>query len=89
MKILGLNIKFTLRNSIKNFAELEIVGREWEAEMAKSRIKGRPKPNTRINTFERRKNLTDKKYVVGVRPKQVLVSVQCAWRAIVTDRRQC
>ena len=30
---------YITRNSFKNFAELEILGREWEAEMAKSRMK--------------------------------------------------
>ena len=28
------------RNSFKNFTELVILGREWEAEMEKSRLKG-------------------------------------------------
>ena len=31
---------YITRNSFKNFTELEILGREWEAEMAKSRMKG-------------------------------------------------
>ena len=31
---------YITKNSFKNFTELEIIGREWEAEMEKSRIKG-------------------------------------------------
>ena len=30
---------YITKSSFKNFAELEIIGREWEAEMEKSRIK--------------------------------------------------
>ena len=32
---------YITKNSFKNFTELEIVGRKWEAEMEKSKIKAK------------------------------------------------